>query len=113
MEPFRDGIAIRRERKEKTQYFSGVDPDKISVKVKIDDREYEEPFTGELLQCLIEGAMKQEARSPSPKGMESKPRPPATKSIPGQIKKLAELRDGGILTPEEFETKKAELLERL
>lgn len=33
--------------------------------------------------------------------------------IPTQIKKLAELRDSGILTDEEFEKKKKELLERL
>jgi uncharacterized membrane protein YdbT with pleckstrin-like domain len=30
-----------------------------------------------------------------------------------QLKKLAELRDAGVLTPEEFEAKKAELLRRL
>ena len=30
-----------------------------------------------------------------------------------QLKKLAELRDAGVVTPEEFETKKAELLGRL
>jgi hypothetical protein len=36
-----------------------------------------------------------------------------TESIPDQIKKLAELRDAGILTSEEFENKKAELLKRL
>lgn len=34
-------------------------------------------------------------------------------SIPEQIKKLAELRDAGILTTEEFENKKKELLARL
>jgi len=34
-------------------------------------------------------------------------------SIPDQIKKLAELKDAGILTTEEFETKKKELLKRL
>ena len=37
------------------------------------------------------------------------PSAPAT-DIPAQIKKLAELRDAGALTPEEFETKKTELL---
>lgn len=36
-----------------------------------------------------------------------------TESIPDQIKKLAELRDAGILSPEEFENKKKELLARL
>jgi hypothetical protein len=34
-------------------------------------------------------------------------------SITDQIKKLGELRDGGLLTDEEFNTKKAELLARL
>jgi hypothetical protein len=34
-------------------------------------------------------------------------------SIPDQIKKLAELRDAGILTSEEFESKKTELLKRM
>ncbi len=36
-----------------------------------------------------------------------------TESIPDQIKKLAELRDNGILTEAEFQKKKAELLSRL
>jgi hypothetical protein len=36
-----------------------------------------------------------------------------TAHIPDQIKKLAELRDAGVLTPEEFEAKKKELLSRL
>ena len=111
MEPFRDGIAIRREGKEKTQYFSGINPEMISIKATVDDREYEEPFTGELLQYFIEGAIKQQvqgARITSPKSP-----PAATESIPDQIKKLSELKDAGILTTEEFEAKKSELLSRM
>jgi Domain of unknown function (DUF4429)/Short C-terminal domain len=38
---------------------------------------------------------------------------PAQPDIADQIRKLAELRDAGILTSEEFEAKKAELLGRL
>lgn len=38
---------------------------------------------------------------------------PSSVDIPEQIKKLAELRDEGILTEEEFQAKKTELLERL
>jgi hypothetical protein len=34
-------------------------------------------------------------------------------SIPEQIKQLAALRDAGVLTPQEFEQKKAELLSRM
>jgi hypothetical protein len=37
----------------------------------------------------------------------------STNSIPKQIKELAELRDAGIITPEEFEEKKKELLRRM
>ncbi len=38
---------------------------------------------------------------------------PALPDIPDQLRKLAELRDAGILTNEEFEAKKAELLARM
>jgi uncharacterized membrane protein YeaQ/YmgE (transglycosylase-associated protein family) len=34
-------------------------------------------------------------------------------SVPDQLRKLGELRDAGILTDEEFETKKAQLLARM
>jgi len=37
----------------------------------------------------------------------------ASQDIPGQIKKLAELMEQGILTQEEFESKKADLLSRM
>jgi predicted Zn-dependent peptidase len=39
--------------------------------------------------------------------------PPAGDAVIEQIKKLAELRDAGILTAEEFEAKKSDLLGRL
>jgi hypothetical protein len=38
---------------------------------------------------------------------------PATASIPEQISQLASLRDQGILSPEEFEAKKKDLLSRM
>jgi uncharacterized membrane protein YdbT with pleckstrin-like domain len=41
------------------------------------------------------------------------PAAPAAASIPEQLHQLAELRDRGVITPAEFETKKAELLERM
>jgi Short C-terminal domain len=37
--------------------------------------------------------------------------PPA--DIPGQLRQLAELRDAGVVTPEEFASKKSELLARM
>jgi uncharacterized membrane protein YdbT with pleckstrin-like domain len=41
------------------------------------------------------------------------PGPAAGQSIPEQIDQLAALRDKGVITPQEFETKKAQLLERM
>jgi uncharacterized membrane protein YdbT with pleckstrin-like domain len=38
---------------------------------------------------------------------------PSAASIPDQLKQLAELRDSGVITAAEFETKKAQLLERM
>lgn len=38
---------------------------------------------------------------------------PSTMDIPGQIRKLADLHNQGILTKEEFESKKADLLSRM
>ncbi len=38
---------------------------------------------------------------------------PTPEDIPSQIEKLAALRDSGVLTEEEFQTKKAELLSRM
>jgi uncharacterized membrane protein YdbT with pleckstrin-like domain len=38
---------------------------------------------------------------------------PATPSVPEQLQQLADLRDRGVITAEEFETKKAQLLERM
>jgi uncharacterized membrane protein YdbT with pleckstrin-like domain len=45
--------------------------------------------------------------APAPSGA------PAAANIPEQLHQLAELRDRGVITPAEFETKKAELLERM
>ena len=51
-----------------------------------------------------------EARRPAPA---LHPTPPAAVDIPDQIRKLSLLRDEGVLTAEEFESKKAELLSRM
>ena len=56
IEPYSDGIALRREGKEKTQYFTGIDQAKLTITV--DDRVYEEPFSGLILMYLIEGLIK-------------------------------------------------------
>jgi hypothetical protein len=51
--------------------------------------------------------------SPAPAAAPPPPAAPAGDAVIEQIRKLGELRDAGLLTPEEFEAKKAELLGRL
>jgi hypothetical protein len=60
IEPYSDGIAVRTNGRQKTQYFVGIDPRQVSTAVTINDRAYEEPFTGLMLQYLIEGLVKQQ-----------------------------------------------------
>lgn len=54
---------------------------------------------------FVRGSIGKQARVGGP--------PPRSADVPGQIARLAELRDGGILSPEEFEAKKRELLARM
>jgi ribosomal protein L7/L12 len=56
------------------------------------------------LEASAEGAQPDENVLPSR---------PRDDDVIGQIKRLGELRDGGLITPEEFEAKKAELLDRI
>jgi hypothetical protein len=108
IEPYRDGIAVQASGRTKTQCFVGIDPTKVNVTVKSNERTYDVPFTGSILECMIEGLIKkeQDAHSqPAPKG--------AVGDIPEQIRQLNKLREEGILTAEEFEKKKAELLDRM
>jgi Short C-terminal domain len=52
-------------------------------------------------------SLKQRASAPSTAAASPEP------DVLDQIRKLGELRDAGVLTPEEFEAKKAALLDRL
>ncbi len=56
VEPYSDGIAIRREGKEKTQYFTDID--QAELRITVDDRTYKESFSGLILMYLIEGLTK-------------------------------------------------------
>lgn len=58
IEPYRDGIAIKRSNKQKTEYFIGK-MDSIELTINVDDREYIESFSGLILKYLIEGLVKQ------------------------------------------------------
>lgn len=57
VEPYSDGIALRLENKEKTQYFTWVNKPELTIGVN--NRIYKEPLTGLVLMYLIEGLTKQ------------------------------------------------------
>jgi hypothetical protein len=61
IEPYADAIALRRTRKQKTEYFTGFDH--ISIKVGVEDdgesRTYMEPLSGAFLTYYIEGQIAQ------------------------------------------------------
>jgi hypothetical protein len=55
IEPYSDGIAVRRERKKRTEYFVGIDA--ATMQISVEDRSFEEPFNGAHLAFLIECLM--------------------------------------------------------
>jgi hypothetical protein len=57
VEPYSDGIALRRSGKEKTQYFTNINQSKLTITVS--SRVYEESFSGLILMYLIEGLTRQ------------------------------------------------------
>lgn len=56
MEPYSDGIALRVEGRQKTQYFTGID--RAELTITVDNRTYEERLSGLILMYLIEGLIK-------------------------------------------------------
>lgn len=66
----------------------------------------------EKLRTLIMEQMLGGSSSPAP-AAPATPAAPSGDALIEQIRKLGELRDAGVLTPEEFESKKADLLGRL
>ncbi len=57
IDPFSDGIGLHREGREKTQYFLWRN-NIASVKFSEEGREYSEPFTGVILKCIVDGAVR-------------------------------------------------------
>jgi hypothetical protein len=89
---YRDGIELGVTSRQTTSRFRGVDGEYMAAMIKA-------------MFVAVEKQTAEESASPKRHG------PPA--DIPGEIGKLADLRDRGILTEEEFASKKAELLARM
>jgi len=59
IEPYKDGIALRREGKEKIQYF--IWPKNIvQLIATVEDRVYKEPFSGLIFKYMVEGVRNKE-----------------------------------------------------
>ena len=114
IEPYSDGIAVQATGRTKTQCFVGIDAAPMPVKITMNERTYCEPFNGLILQYMIEGLAKrqQETRSISSRKPRSQ-RLAHEQSIPEQIVELGKLRDADMISAEEFESKKKELLDRM
>jgi len=56
IDPFSDAISIRREGKERSQNFVGVNQGRVTFTEG--GREYQEPFSGPMIMYLIEGLIK-------------------------------------------------------
>jgi hypothetical protein len=70
-----------------------------------------ERLRGLVMDQVLHGSAKPAA--PAEPAAPAAPPPPSGDAIIDQIRKLGELRDAGVLTPEEFEAKKADLLGRI
>ena len=82
--------------------------------------EYAEPVAAWIQRELVEKtraveASQQTAPTPRQEGLATQQPTSSSGSgdIPDQIRKLAELRDAGVISAEEFETKKRDLLDRM
>jgi uncharacterized membrane protein YdbT with pleckstrin-like domain len=67
----------------------------------------------EIYRQMEANARKQASWHVAPQASAAPPTAPSAGDIPAQLHQLAELRDKGVITPEEFATKKAQLLERM
>lgn len=114
VEPYKDGIGVQTSGHERTQYFLGIDPTEMVITASLNGRTIPVPFNGLLLDCMIEGLIKNQeetTKESSPKEVERGA--VHGNDVPEQIRELGKLRDSGLITAEEFEKKKKELLDRM
>jgi len=107
-----EGLSIQRENYSKMQYFtySKGHLDKIHLEFISEEERFSPLCSPKLLESIVEGLIVQNKQFVD-NGQAKKD--DSGKEILEQIKKLGDLKDKGIITPQEFELKKAELLKRL
>ena len=83
-----------------------------TIVLSLDSAEAEK-VRGLVMEQVLRGGAPASSAPPPPPPPAPSPAAPSGDEVLAQIRKLGELRDAGILTQEEFDTKKAELLKRL
>ena len=58
MEPYRDGIAINRDGKQRTEYYTGLG--NVHLTIHVDDRSHVVPLSGVALMCMVQGLINKE-----------------------------------------------------
>ncbi|MCC7566467.1 MAG: hypothetical protein KO206_09380 [Methanomicrobiaceae archaeon] len=53
MEPYRDGIAINRDGKQRTEYYTGLN--NVHLTIRVDDRSHVVPLSGVAFMCMVQG----------------------------------------------------------
>jgi len=60
VDPYTDGIAVKTSGRAKVQYFVGIQPKDFIAHITVNGQDYEEPFSGLWLACIIEGIAKRQ-----------------------------------------------------
>ncbi|NLA39727.1 MAG: hypothetical protein GX882_10220, partial [Methanomicrobiales archaeon] len=53
MEPYRDAIAINRDGKQRTEYYTGID--NVHLTIHVDGRTHVVPLSGVVFMCMVQG----------------------------------------------------------
>ena len=57
-EPYRDAIAINRDGKQRTEYYTGIDNAQMTIHV--DGRTHVVPLSGAVFMCMVQGLLSRE-----------------------------------------------------
>ncbi|MCJ7515308.1 MAG: SHOCT domain-containing protein [Dehalococcoidia bacterium] len=107
-----EGLSIQRDNYSKMQYFtySKGHLDEIHLEFISEGEKFNPLLSPQLLESIVEGLIAQNKQLFVKKQAK---KDDSGKEILEQIKKLGDLKDRGIITSQEFELKKAEMLKRL
>ena len=101
VEPYGDAVAVHRAGKEQTEMYGGLNKQEITYTAD----GQRTLISGLVVACALEGLMTRDRATSRPA-----PTTVAKLSTADELAKLADLRDRGILTDEEFARLKGELI---